>query len=77
MPATTMGLQDRGSIKEGNYADLVIFDPSTIADKATYIKPEQYPTGIDYVMVNGKIVIEHGKHSGELPGKVLHGPGKK
>jgi len=77
MPAATMGLQDRGSIKEGNFADLVIFDPSTIADKASYTKPEQYPLGIDYVIVNGKIVVDHGKHSGELPGKALRGPGNK
>lgn len=77
MPAAKIGLQNRGSIKENNFADLVIFDPQTIADKATYTKPEQYPLGIDYVMVNGKIVVDHGKHSGELPGKVLHGPGNQ
>jgi N-acyl-D-amino-acid deacylase len=77
MPAAKMGLQDRGSIKEGNFADLVVFDPQTIADKATYTKPEQYPLGIDYVIVNGKIVIDHGKHSGVLPGKVLLSQGKK
>lgn len=76
MPAAKMKLKNRGSIKKGNYADLVIFDPSTIADLATYIKPEQYPHGIDYVIVNGKIVIDQGKHTGELPGKVLQGSGK-
>ena len=77
MPAAKMGLQDRGSIKKGNFADLVIFDCVTISDRATYTEPKQYPTGIDYVIVNGKIVVDHGQHSGELPGKVLHGPGKK
>jgi len=77
MPAAKMGLQDRGSIKEGNFADLVVFNPQTIADKATYTRPEQYPVGIDYVIVNGKIVIDDGKHTGELPGKVLQGSGKK
>lgn len=77
MPAAKMRLQDRGSIKEGNFADLVVFDPQTITDKATYTKPKQYPLGIDYVIVNGKIVIDHGKHSGVLPGKVLLSQGKK
>jgi len=76
MPAAKIGLQDRGSLKEGNFADIVIFDPVTIADKATFIDPHQYPVGIDYVIVNGKIVIDHDNHTGELPGKVLFGPGK-
>ena len=77
LPAAKMGLEDRGSIKEGNFADLVIFDPSKISDTATYFEPENYPEGIDYVLVNGRIVIDHGQQTGELPGKVLHGPGKK
>lgn len=76
MPAAKMKLKNRGSIEKGNYADLVIFDPSTIADLATYTEPEQYPQGIDYVIVNGKIVIDQGKHTGELAGKVLQGSGK-
>jgi N-acyl-D-amino-acid deacylase len=76
MPAAKMGLQDRGSLKEGNFADIVVFDPKSIRDKATFIDPHQYPIGIDYVIVNGKIVIDHGKQTGELPGKVLCGPGK-
>jgi N-acyl-D-amino-acid deacylase len=76
MPAAKMGLQDRGSLKEGNFADIVVFDPQSIRDNATFIDPHQYPVGIDYVIVNGKIVIDHGKHTGELPGKVLCGPGK-
>lgn len=77
MPAAKMKLKNRGSIKKGNYADLVIFDPSDIASLATYTEPEQYPQGIDYVIVNGKTVIDHGKHTGELPGKVLQHPGKQ
>jgi N-acyl-D-amino-acid deacylase len=77
LPAAKMRLKDRGSIKKGNFADLVIFDPETISDKATYTEPKQYPKGIDYVIVNGRIVIDHGEHTGELPGKVLDGPGKK
>jgi len=77
MPAKKMGLKKRGSIIKGNYADIVIFDFHTISDKATYVEPKQYPEGIKYVIVNGKIVIDHGKHTGELAGKVLQGPGKK
>jgi len=77
IPAAKMGLKKRGAIKKGNYADLVVFDASKISDRTTYIKPKQYPEGIDYVIVNGKVVVEDGKHTGALPGKVLHGPGKK
>lgn len=75
-PAAKMGLIDRGSLKQGNFADIVIFDPETITDKATFIEPHQYPDGIDYVLVNGAIVIDHGTHTEKLPGKVLCGPGK-
>lgn len=75
-PAAKLGLKDRGSLKQGNFADIVVFDPETIADKATFIEPHQYPVGIDYVLVNGTTVIDHGKHTEKLPGKVLYGPGK-
>ena len=75
-PAAKLGLEDRGSLKKGNFADIVVFDPETIADKATFIDPHQYPVGIDYVLVNGTPVIDHGKHTEKLPGKVLYGPGK-
>ena len=77
MPAAKLGLKDRGTLKQGNFADIVVFDPATVAAKATYTEPEQYSTGIDYVIVNGKVVIDHDKHTGALPGKVLYGPGKK
>jgi N-acyl-D-aspartate/D-glutamate deacylase len=77
MPAAKVGLKDRGAIQTGNCADLVVFDPAMIADKAAYKDPEQYPVGIDYVIVNGKVVIDHGAHSGELAGELLYGPGKK
>jgi N-acyl-D-amino-acid deacylase len=77
LPAQRLGLQDRGLIKEGMYADLVIFDPQTIRDKATYTDPHRYPEGIHYVIVNGNIVIEKGKHNGVLPGKVLRKAVKK
>lgn len=75
-PAAKLGLKDRGSLKQGNFADIVVFDPETILDKATFIEPHQYPVGIDYVLVNGTTVIDHGKHTEKLPGKVLYGPGK-
>ncbi len=77
MPAAKMGLRDRGIIKKGYFADLVIFDPESIKDRATYTQPKQYPAGIDKVFVNGKVVVDKGEHTGELPGKVLFGPGKK
>ena len=71
LPAKKLGFKDRGGIKEGMAADIVIFDPKTVIDKATYMKPHQYPEGIEYVIVNGEIVVEGGKHTGNLPGKVL------
>ncbi|MEE8377855.1 MAG: D-aminoacylase [Candidatus Aminicenantaceae bacterium] len=71
MPAARLGLRDRGSIRPGKYADIVIFDQANIIDKATFIDPHQYPVGIDYVIVNGTIVVDHGKHTEKLPGKVL------
>lgn len=77
LPAQRMGLQNRGLLKEGMHADVVIFNPDMIIDNATYIKPHQFPLGIDYVIVNGQIVVEKGKHTGARPGKVLYGTGKK
>ena len=71
LPASILGLADRGTIKEGMWADLVIFDPATVADKATFEDPFQYPVGIDTVLVNGVVVLDEGKHSGARPGKVL------
>ena len=76
-PATRMRLASRGMIKEGNWADVVIFDYDKIEDRATYEKPLLNPVGIDYVLVNGQIVIENGKHTGARPGHVLYGPGRK
>jgi len=71
LPAMRLGLQDRGLIREGMRADLVMFDAETVVDNATFTEPHQYPSGIDYVVVNGQIVVEHGKHNGERPGLVL------
>jgi len=75
-PATRMRLNSRGVIKEGCWADVVIFDYNTIEDRATYEKPFVYPVGIDYVLVNGVVVIDHGKHTGARPGHVIYGPGR-
>ena len=75
-PATRMRLQSRGVIREGCWADVVIFDYDTIQDRATYEKPFVYPVGIDYVLVNGQVVIDHGKHTGARPGRVIYGPGR-
>ena len=71
LPAGILGLKDRGLIKQGFAADLVIFDPVTIADRATYEKPHQYATGIQYVLVNGKPAVDDGKITGTLAGKPL------
>jgi len=77
MPAAKLGLKDRGVIRKGAFADLVVFDAERILDRATYTEPEKYPTGIDYVIVNGRVVVDHDRHTGALPGKFLLGPGRK
>lgn len=74
-PATRMRLVDRGVIRTGAWADVTIFDYENLRDRATYEQPMQLPTGIDYVLVNGVVVMEKGKHTGATPGKVLRGPG--
>jgi N-acyl-D-amino-acid deacylase len=66
-----LGLRDRGSIRVGNYADLVLFDPHTVRGNATFTDPHQFPTGISHVIVNGRIVVANGEHTGALPGRVL------
>ncbi len=75
LPAQRMGLTDRGVLKKGMWADVVVFDPATISDKATYENPNQLSVGMQDVLVNGVPVIEDGKMTGALPGKVLRGPG--
>jgi N-acyl-D-aspartate/D-glutamate deacylase len=74
-PATRMRLADRGVVRVGAWADVTIFDLGTLADNATYDRPVEFPTGIDWVLVNGVVVIDHGKHTGARPGRVLRGPG--
>lgn len=75
LPAQRLGLKDRGILKQGFYADVVVFDPNTVTDKATFENPHQYSEGIDLVLVNGLPVWEGGKFTGNLPGRVLRGPG--
>jgi len=75
-PATRMRLADRGMIREGAWADVVVFDLETLADRATYDEPTLFPDGIDYVIVNGSVVVDHGRHTGARPGHVLYGPGR-
>jgi N-acyl-D-aspartate/D-glutamate deacylase len=74
-PATRMRIADRGIIREGSWADVVIFDFDKIQDRSTYDKPDRTPDGIDYVLVNGVVVVDHGKRTAVRPGKVLYGPG--
>jgi len=75
-PAQITGLTDRGLLRPGMAADITIFDPKTVSDKATLENPLQYPIGIPYVVVNGVVVIDQGQHTGAKPGRVLYGRGK-
>ena len=71
LPAQRLGLQDRGILRDGMKADVVVFNPETVEAKATFDDPKQYPEGIHYVIVNGKLVIDNGIHTGALPGRAL------
>jgi len=73
-PAQTLGLRDRGILKEGTWADIVIFDPNTVIDKATYMDPHQFPEGIFHVIVNGIIVVKNNEQNRKRPGKILRRP---
>ncbi|HEX7719053.1 MAG TPA: D-aminoacylase, partial [Woeseiaceae bacterium] len=77
LPAGNLRIADRGALKRGNYADVVVFDPDTIQDHATFEKPHAYSTGVMHVFVNGTQVLKDGEHTGETPGKVVRGPGWK
>jgi N-acyl-D-amino-acid deacylase len=74
-PATRMRLANRGTITIGNWADVTIFDFDKLQDQATYEKPMEFPTGIEWVLVNGVVTIDHGKHTGAKAGRALRGPG--
>lgn len=76
LPAETLGLDRRGLLKEGMFADVVVFDAKTVADKATFEKPHQYAIGMRHVLVNGVPVLNDGEHTGATPGRALWGPGR-
>jgi N-acyl-D-amino-acid deacylase len=75
LPASNVGLQSRGLLREGYFADLTIFDPKTVIDRATFEEPNRYPVGINFVIVNGQIEVDKGRRTPALAGQVLRGPG--
>jgi dihydroorotase/N-acyl-D-amino-acid deacylase len=75
--AGRLSIPDRGQIREGMYADVMVFDPNTIIDRATYEKPHQLSEGVKYVLVNGVAVVSDGKVTGAKPGRIVRGPGWK
>jgi N-acyl-D-aspartate/D-glutamate deacylase len=76
-PATRMRLAGRGAIQVGNWADVTIFELESLDDRATYDEPTRSPAGIEWVLVNGVVVIDQGRHTGAKPGQVLRGPGAR
>ena len=76
LPATNLGLDHRGFLKEGMFADVVVFDPATVAGRATFPQPHQYAVGMKHIFVNGVQVLKEGEHTGATPGRALWGPGK-
>ncbi|GBD18285.1 D-aminoacylase [bacterium HR27] len=74
--ADRLGLRDRGQVRPGFYADLVVFDPEAVADRATFEDPHQLPSGIRHVWVNGEQVLRDGVHTGALPGRIVSGPAR-
>ena len=74
LPADIIGLNDRGALVEGYLADIVIFDPESIQDMATFEDPFHYPVGMRYVFVNGTAVVDEGEYTRALPGRALRGP---
>jgi N-acyl-D-aspartate/D-glutamate deacylase len=76
-PANRLGIADRGLLRQGMKADVVVFDPKTVRDMSTYEKPDQYSQGIDWVLINGTAVVANGSPTNALPGRILHGPGYK
>lgn len=75
LPAGNLSLKSRGLIREGYFADITIFDPKTVIDRATFEEPNQYPVGINFVIVNGEIEVDNGQRTPALAGRVLRGPG--
>jgi N-acyl-D-amino-acid deacylase len=77
LPAATLGLSQRGLLKEGSFADVVVFDPATVTDRATFSSPHQLSEGVSEVLVNGKVTISAGAFTGTLAGRALAGPGAR
>ena len=77
LAAAQLHIPERGTLREGYFADLVVFDPATVIDRATFENPKQYSTGVDTVIVNGTVTVEHGRHTGAHAGRALFGPGYK
>jgi len=75
LPAANLALKQRGLLKPGYYADVVVFDPATIHDNATFAKPQQFASGVDDVFINGVQVLKDGRHTGAKPGRFVRGPG--
>jgi N-acyl-D-aspartate/D-glutamate deacylase len=75
--ASHVGLKDRGLVKEGYFADLTIFNPATVKDKATFETPHQFSEGIEFVLVNGQIELDRGRQTTALAGRPLFGPGRR
>lgn len=75
LPASNLKIKKRGALKVGYYADVVVFDPETIIDNATFEEPHQLATGVEHVFVNGGHVVNNGEHTGATPGRFVHGPG--
>jgi N-acyl-D-amino-acid deacylase len=73
--AARLRIRDRGLLREGMLADIVVFDPETVADRATYEEPHQLSVGVEHVFVNGVAVVRDGEHTGALPGRIVRGPG--
>ncbi len=75
--ADKVGMKERGRLKEGYWADITVFDAARVIDTATFERPHQYPEGIEYVLVNGVLTVDRGRHTGALAGQVIYGPGRK
>ena len=74
-PAARVGLHERGQVRAGMFADLTLFDPARVRDLATFAEPNQYPEGIEYVVVNGQLEVDKGQRTSANNGRVLRGPG--
>jgi N-acyl-D-amino-acid deacylase len=75
LPAYNTGIDSRGQLTAGYFADVVVFDPDRVADQSTFEEPHQYAIGVRHVFVNGEQVLKNGRHTGATPGRVIRGPG--